>query len=161
MDTNYPGQPYTLLKMERGNLLQPSLLLDYQELGNVVYVRGPGNDDNEEVFIQRADRDDNSPYNRVEWVINADRSNEDESSIVLLTEAENALDERRPKIEFTFPVEDLPGFQYRVDYFVGDLVSAEWGSFRSDLRVTGVQGSVQDGNETLKVTVKRESLQSL
>ena len=161
LDANYPGGEFTLLRRERGNLTKPSLILDYQEQKTVVYVRGKGNDDNETVLQQHAERDDISPYNRIEFVVSGGRDDDEQGSTYLLTEGKNALKEAHPKIEFTFPVEDLPGFEYRVDYDIGDLVTADWEPFKSDLRVTGMQAQIRDDSETLKITVESEKLSVL
>ena len=156
--TNFPGAPYTLFSRLRGNLLEPSLILDYKEEKNVVYTRGSGNEENEVVIIQESNRSDNSPYNRIEFEQTASRDDESDSPTILLTQAKDALIENAPKLEFTFPVQDLPGTLYKVDYDLGDKVSAIWGDFRNDLIISKANISIAEGVERLSVSVESDQL---
>ena len=158
LTTNFPGKPYALFSRQRGNLNEPSLILDYKEEKNVVYLRGSGNEDNQVIIVQEAVRMDNSPYNRIEFEQTSDRDDERESPTIMLTQAKDALVENAPKIEFTFPVQDLPGTLYKVDYDLGDKVSAIWGEFKNDLVVSSINLSIQEGEETLNVSVESEDI---
>ena len=154
---NYPGGEYILLKKELDNFSEQSLTLDYQEEKNVIYARGGGNDENEIVLTDRAERKDNSPYNRIEFEEGVD-TEEGETSLALLTEIDSKLKENLPVVQLDFPIVESLGFQYRADWDLGDRLTAQWGSFNRDLRITGISNSVSDGSDDLSISIEAEEV---
>ena len=147
---NYLRGKFTRLNRRLGTLVNPSILMDYQQIGNVVFIRGGGNESNELVITQRAERLDISPYNRIEFSSSASRD-DGTSPTLLLTEAKSSLREMRPKVQLTFPMTDVPGAQYKTDFDLGDIVSVEAGGFNREVRISSVQVSIDEGTEQVSI----------
>ena len=71
--------------------------------------------------------------------------------------ADTRLAERRAIEEFSFDVLQTPSCAYGVHYFLGDLVSAEWGDITATEKVVGVSISVEpDGSERIDVEMETQ-----
>lgn len=146
---NYPFAPFVELNPLRGNLSDPSLLLDRKSEQNYVYALGQGPGENRIVFKLQGAGNYDSPYNRIEFTTDI-RSAERGDSQTILTSAQIALFEKQPKNEFTFkPTGTEPGNVYRVDWNIGDLVTAVWDDEIIDLRIREVEISLDSSGETI------------
>lgn len=155
--TNYPNGDYTLMKRERGNLVNPSLVLDYQDQKNYIYALGNKNEDNQTVLKLQGTGVSYSPYNRIEFSTTV-RKDDGSDSLYLLTGAVAAIADNLPKIELTFPVQNMQGVQYKVDWDIGDLISVQWGDYQDDLKVTSIEVNVKNDDDTLSIGIEKVAL---
>lgn len=146
---NYPFAPFVQLDPARGNLSDPSLLFDRREEQNFVYALGQGPGEQRISLKYSGLGIGDSPYNRVEFTSDV-RSAERGDSTTLATGARGALFEKQAHKEFTFkPAGIDPGAIYRLDYDVGDILTAAWGNDSIDLRVRGVEITLSESGEEL------------
>ncbi len=148
---NYPLSPFVMFDPARGNLTNPSIVIDRKGEGNYIYALGQGPGD-QRITLQIQDpAGGDSPFNRCELksdIRQAERGN----ALQLLTEARSKLKEEGKRVEFTFDISGLdPGSSYHIDFDVGDYVTAQWGDVRVDLRITGVEFDIDEGGEVMKV----------
>ena len=153
--TNYPMAPSLILSPLRGNLINPSLLLDRKDEKNVVFVLGKGQASGQVVMEMVGNGTADSPFNRIEFTANAN-SAEIGDSTTLLTAAVASLAEHAPKTEFEFDASaQIAGNIYRVDWALGDTITAIWGSVEEDLRVREVEIDLTPEGERLSVKVEQ------
>lgn len=146
---NYPSGPFVLLDPRRGNLSKPRLRRDRKDEGNYAYIKAQGPGDSRIVFEQAGSTTGDSPLNRIEFAADARNAN---SAGEILSSAQAELAEREPEIEFTFELRgDEPGNTYRKDWDIGDIITAQWGDFREDLRIVEVEITLQEGNEQIRI----------
>lgn len=142
--------PYVLLKRERGSLRSPSLTHDYQKEKNVVFVRGSGDDENEILFKRARSRSDVSPYNLIEYEYSAERD-DDSSSLRLLTDAVDSLEENKPQRTLNF---EVSGDSHRRDWDLHDFVSVAWRGVRDSYQIKGLDFTVTGQKETISVNIE-------
>lgn len=151
---NYPFRPWVGLMPERGNLSNPSLMVDRKNEQNVVYTLGEGDGANRSVLIMAGTGVADSPLNRIEFTADA-RSSQKSASSQLLTDAYAALNEKQITTEFTFePMPTASGSVYQLDWFLGDRVTVGWGNVEKDVRVMGVEVRIDSGGEDIRVAVR-------
>lgn len=151
--TNYPAVPYVLLTPMRGNLSDPNLILDRTNEQNFLYALGQGQGENRIVLELSGEGVTDSPYNRIEFTQDV-RNAEKDSPVQLLTQASQALKEKRVQREFSFkPTGVEAGNVYRVDWVLGDKVTIQWGDVTQDLRITGIDFTLTPDGEDIQVTV--------
>lgn len=153
---NYPFAPWVGLNPPRGNLQRPSFQIDRTEEENFVYALGEGQGINRTLLMMGGDTVDDSPYNRIEFI--GDSRNVDKNDPTsLLTSARVALQGGLPKFDFSFEPTGLePGNVYRLDWDVGDRITAYWDEYSQDVRMTEVEINVSgDAGETIKTTSVR------
>lgn len=151
---NYPASPFVLLDPQRGNMADPSLLLDRRKEGNFLYAMAQGAGENRLVWPFQGDGVLDSPWNRIEFTSDI-RTSERGSAIELLTEARKLLQDNRQVVEFTFQLSGMqPGNVYRLDWDLGDSITAQWGDVSHDLRIRGIEISATSGGEDLQVTTE-------
>jgi hypothetical protein len=156
--SNYPTTPFAMFNPNRGNLENPSLLIDRKDEKNFVYALGQGPGEFRVVAKVVGLGVGDSPYNRVEFTEDV-RLAERGQSQQLLTGARDALVNNQAKKEFTFDLTgDLPGAVYGSDFVVGDVVTAMWDSSELNLRVTGVELSISADGESIAVTVSPQTI---
>lgn len=147
---NYPFLPFVELNPLRGNLSDPSLLFDRKKEQNYVYALGEGPGENRILSKLEGEGIHDSPYNRIEFTTDV-RTAQRGDSQTILTGARSALYDKQPKIEFTFkPTGADPGALYRLDWDVGDLITAAWDDQVVDLRVREVTITLDSGGETIE-----------
>jgi ReqiPepy6 Gp37-like protein len=148
---NYPVSRFVMFDPARGNLINPSIVIDRKTEGNYIYAlgQGPGS---QRITLQIQDPSGgDSPFNRCEFKADI-RQAERNNALQLLTEARSKLRDEGKQIEFTFDISGLePGSAYHVDWEVGDRITAQWDAVRVDLRIIGVEFDLDEGGETLKV----------
>lgn len=146
---NYPFAPFVELNPIRGNLSDPSLLFDRKKEQNYVYALAQGPGENRIVLQSQGLGVSDSPYNRIEFTTDI-RSAERGDSTTVATQAASALYDKQAKIEFTFkPTGTDPGALYRLDWDIGDKITAAWDDQIIDLRVREVEISLDSGGETI------------
>lgn len=152
--SNYPFASFTQFDPDRGNLANPSLVLDAKKEQNFCYALGQGQGDTRITARVAGDNISESPYNRIEFtadVRQSDRSN----SLYLLTGARSALTSNQESREFTF--ETIPGASgttYRKDYDLGDKVTVRWAEVSMDLRITNIEINLEESDENLNITLE-------
>lgn len=149
--SNYPTLPFVLLDPLRGNMADPSLLLDRRKEGNFLYAMAQGAGENRLVWPVQGDGILDSPWNRIEFAEDV-RTTARGFGIELLTEARKLLKDREQVKEFSFQLSgDQPGNIYRLDWDVGDSITAQWGDVSQDLRIRSVEIQAGEGGESLTV----------
>ncbi len=151
---NYPSQSFVLLDPVRGNMVEPSLLLDRRKEGNYLYAMAQGAGENRLVWPFAGYGVTDSPWNRIEFAEDI-RTSERGNAIELLTEARKLLKNKERTIEFSFQLSgDQPGNVYRLDWDIGDSITAQWGDVSQDLRVKSIEITATSSGENLQVTTE-------
>lgn len=146
---NYPFAPFVELNPIRGNLSDPSLLFDRKKEQNYVYALAQGPGENRIVLQSQGLGVSDSPYNRIEFTTDI-RTAERGDSTTVATQAASALYDKQAVREFTFkPTGTDPGNIYRLDWDIGDKITAVWDDEVIDLRVREVEISLDSGGETI------------
>lgn len=151
---NYPFAPFVLFNPLRGNLENPSILVDRKEEGNYAYALGQGPGEFRIVSQLPGMGIGDSPYNRIEFTVDA-RTTERGDTATLLTSARQGLEEKKQKQEFSFDLQaNTPGSTYRKDFDIGDLVSAQWDEQEIDIRIRGVDVNIDSSGENIRVKIE-------
>lgn len=146
---NYPGAPFVELNPLRGNLTDPSLMIDRKQEQNYVYALGQGPGESRILTKLEGEGTHDSPYNRIEFTTDV-RAAERGDSTTLTTGARSALVEKQAKKEFTFkPTGFESGNIYRLDWDVGDVITCVWDDEVVNLRVREVEISLSASGETI------------
>jgi hypothetical protein len=146
---NYPFNPFVELNPIRGNLSDPSLLIDRKQEQNYVYALGQGPGESRIVFEMQGIGVNDSPYNRIEFTTDIRQAERGDSTNVA-TQARAALIENQPVKEFTFKPSGVEaGSLYRLDWDVGDILTCAWDNEILDLRVREVEITIDASGETI------------
>lgn len=144
---------YFVFSEYRGNLANAKLSEDYRDTKNFAYVLGPGEGDNR-LILERSSNDIYAtPYSRREFVVDAGNT-EPGSSLEALTEGDRAINENRPKLEFTFDLVQNNISRYEVNWFLGDIVTVLWEDFEQDMRIMQVAITVNQTVENITPTLR-------
>lgn len=153
--TNYPMMRWVGLSPLRGNLTNPSLLIDRTEEANFVYALGEGQGVYRDILEVGELSANDSPWNLIEYVEDV-RNVSRGDAVQLYTQARVSLADKAARQEFTFePTGTEPGNTYRVDWDLGDTVTVLWGDYELDLRVTAVTLEAGEAAERIQVKVER------
>lgn len=152
---NYPTRQFVLLTPMRANLFNPSFTNDYTDEMNTVYEQGKGQGSNRTVIVQSNGTSVSlSPFNRIEFADDS-RNTEKGNALGLITDAATALKEHQSITRFEFePLSNLPGNVYRLNWDVGDLITATWDTDTADLRITGVEITISGAGENINITTE-------
>lgn len=151
---NYPGSPFVELNPNRGNLSDPSLMLDRKAEQNYVYALAQGPGENRIVYKLQGDGTSDSPYNRIEFTTDI-RQAERGDTATIVTQARSALFENQAKKEFSFkPTGAEPGNIYRLDWDIGDVLTCSWDDEVLDLRVREVEITLDSNGENIVPTLE-------
>lgn len=154
---HYPTSAYILFAPERANMRQPVLTLNRYDEKNVVYVLGQGTEGAREVLPVEGNTIPDSPYNRIEATTDA----RDVSYGVtdgFLTAGSAFLQENEPNITFDFvPDLDASQGQYRVDWDLGDIVTARYQGYTADFRILQVNIELTNDDENVTVNLLKKS----
>lgn len=146
---NYPFAPFVELNPVRGNLSNPSLLFDRKNEQNYVYALAQGPGENRIVFESQGLGVSDSPYNRIEFTTDIRQAERGDSTTVA-TQARAALYDKQAVKEFTFkPTGTEAGAIYRLDWDVGDIVTAAWDDDVIDLRIREVEITLDSSGENI------------
>ena len=84
---------------------------------------------------------------------NSERGN----SLSILTEGREALRENEARTEFSFDLSGgFGGNVYRLNWDVGDSVTAAWGGVERNVRITEAEINLDSGGETLSIKTEDE-----
>lgn len=149
---NYPGGSWVGINPNRGNLSDPSLAIDRTDEHNYVYALGQGQGAARQLVKVASADATLTPFNRCEFV--KDARNVEQTNVAGLTSAAyEALADQKVVTEFEFqPTGVEAGSIYRKNWDVGDSITAQWGDFQQDLRITGIEITLDDSGEDLTVT---------
>lgn len=146
---NYPFAPFVELNPIRGNLSDPSLLLDRKKEQNYVYALGQGPGESRILSKLEGEGVHDSPYNRIEFTSDVRTATRGDSATIT-TGARSALYDKQAQKEFTFkPTGQEPGNIYRQDWDLGDSITAVWDDQVLDLRVREVEITLNSDGETI------------
>ncbi len=131
----------------RGNMAEPHYVEDHTAEKTVAIVGGQGEGDSRAVAVRTSA--DYGATNDVELFVDGRSLSTTEG---LNADGDAALAENQARREFTFKVVQTPGCFYGQHYFLGDLVTAQYGGLSQRFKVKAVNVSVdQDGKETVDV----------
>lgn len=132
-----------------GNMVNPSYTISRTEEANVIAVLGSGQEDLRVVdFVESLDVSD-SPINRIERTHDARQQS---TMDALEDEGNEKLEELKANESFIFETLDTDSVKYGLDYMLGDFVTAEFESIQRDKQVIGVDGSISEGRESIRIT---------
>ncbi|MEO8608916.1 MAG: hypothetical protein ABI690_13575 [Chloroflexota bacterium] len=151
---NYPFAPFVMFNPSRANLPNASLLYDRKKEANFCYALGQGQGDSRILTKLQGATLYDSILNRIEFAQDIRLAERGQTS-QLLTGARDALREKQPQREFTFqPTGNQPGATYRLDFDLGDRVTAAWDTEEVNLRVTDVELGIDSGGETISIKLE-------
>lgn len=141
---NYPTGQYIVFNPTRSNIIDASVTVDRKEEKTFVYVRGQGIQDERFTFpVSEPLALNDSPWNRCETTTDA-RSIEDVNTDGLIAAGFDVLNDKAAKFEFTFkPDLNAPQGRMNSDWFLGDIVSAEYAGFFLDFRIKRISITVE------------------
>jgi hypothetical protein len=141
-DHSATGANPVIVSQERHNLSQPQLSFDWEGEHNFIYALGQG-EKSERVLqtAQDAARIGISPFNRQEFNRDARQT---ELAASVLAEANSALEQYRPKVNFTGYITQTEGSLYGVHWNWGDIVTAEYKGLSFNCHLEAVEVSVLD-----------------
>jgi hypothetical protein len=147
MDHSATSANPVIVSQERHNLSQPQLSFDWESEHNFIYSLGQGQG-SDRVLQTASDaaRIGISPFNRQEFLRDARQT---ELAASVLAEANSALEQSRPKINFTGYITQTEGSLYGVHWNWGDIVTAEYKGLSFDCHVEAVTVSVLDNGTEL------------
>lgn len=155
---NFPIRPWVGLSPIRGNLTDPSFMLDRQDERTFIYAMGQGQADARAKFTMSAAGYSDSVYNRWEAFVDC-RSNDKSDATGLITDAVAELFKFQPKKTFSYTLLGGEGGNiYRLDWDLGDIVTAFWDEVSVDLRVWGVEVVVNEQGEQIKIDARQPML---
>lgn len=151
---NYPTGAYVVFSPTRSNIIDASVTVDRKDEKTFVYVRGQGIQDDRFTFpVSEPLALNDSPWNRCETTTDA-RSIEDVDVDGLISAGFDALNDKAAKFEFTFkPDLNAPQGRYNSDWFLGDIVTAEYSGFSLDFRIKRISITVET-DEDISVDVE-------
>lgn len=146
---NYPHSPFLMFDVRRGNMRNPRLVVNRADEINYLYMAGQGTEDSRIYLpVFNSDAMSVSPWNRCEGT--ADARN-DESVDELISSGAGELRENRAQTDLSFsPDLASASVVYKVDWDLGDWVTAAYRGFEEDLRITEI---------TVRATRSGESIQ--
>lgn len=134
---------------EWGNMSSPRLRRRRTQEVNAVMVGGQG-DGIARTTVWRTDagRIADSPINRREVFVDQRQESDADG---LDTAGDRALEEGNPRPELSFDVLQVPGCLYGLHYFLGDLVTAKFRGYEARLKIIGLDFTVTQAGEEIKV----------
>jgi hypothetical protein len=134
---------------EWGNMSSPRLRRRRSQEVNAVLVGGQGDGiARATVWREDAGRIADSPINRRESFIDQRQDSDPDG---LDTAGDRALEEGNPRPELSFEVLQVPSCLYGLHYFLGDLVTAKFRGYEARLKIIGLDFTVTQAGETIKV----------
>jgi len=122
-----------------GNMGNPAMSFDHTDEATAAVVWGAGEGSARATAVRTSA--DYAAGNDIEIAVEA-------SGAVTLNDAgDAALAEKKKVHTFEFEVIQTPGCYYGVHYFLGDLVSAQWGGTTYTLRVRGATITLDEGGQ--------------
>lgn len=144
---NGAGNPPVIFSLEFGNMEAPSYSKDRRAEVNAVIALGQGQEA-DRVLAERTDvaAIAESTWNRLEI---SKQANSESTAAGLQSIGDEALAALQAKEVFSFSALQIPSTLYGRDYFLGDLVTARYGTIEQNKKIIGVRITVREGNETI------------
>jgi hypothetical protein len=143
-----------IVSVDTGSLANASLILDYTNLKNAIYVGGQGREDAREIItVTDATSIGASVLNRCEDFADASSAY---VTAGITSVGNSALAEKRGRAYFTGNVVDTQGMQYGVHYGFGDIVVAQFAGYSIDCHIDTVHITYDKGFETLDIKLHGE-----
>jgi len=137
-----------------GNMITPVLSNDRTNEVTAVYALGRGTDDAKQiVLVESADTAD-SPWNRIEKVVNAGSASGDDQTDQLTSVARSELESGKFDTRISFGVMQIASTYYGKHYFWGDLVTVEFKDKTFSKKIIEVRATVSQNAKGEKLTVK-------
>lgn len=142
--------PYFILDPQRGNISELALIIDGKKERNYVYSLGEGEGTARNLLKIGTPAVADSPYNRIEY--KEDKSNDDPFQQYL--SSLTSLREHREEIKFEFKIDPSSyGIVYRRDIGFADKFTAQWDGLSQDVKITGIDFSVEGSEESIELKV--------
>lgn len=137
-----------IFSMDFGNMSTPYVVESRADEANVVIVLGPGTDANRQ-FVIRTDplSVGLSPWNEAEKTFDARNTSD---TLGLQTAGDQQLQDAKPTRTISFVGLDTDAVKYGRDYFLGDLVTTNFGGFVSPKKLVGLEITVASGREDFR-----------
>lgn len=151
---NSAGQKPVILSQQRGNLIDPHLIIDYTESASFISAGGQGEETNRLIGTAfDATRAAASPFGRIERF--RDASNVATQAAVD-DEADSQLRASRPLIYFTGELEETFALTRGIDFDVGDIVTAEApiGGQQFDVRLDIIRETITSGGRKVSAGLR-------
>ena len=137
-----------------GNLKNHSLIFNYEDEKNALYIKIDADDDTDSrQVIRMATESSELPYNRNEFTLNNPRSEDDETNEVLITEGKKELRENRGEIRLEVELQGLLSQSYLRDWNFGDKITVINSGRLYDMMIDEIEVDVTDGVETVTPSI--------
>lgn len=143
---------FYMVSVERGNMINPQLELNYRDTKNFCFALGVGEGEFRDILEVSTTDTQETPYSRSEFVTEAGNA-EVGSNLEVLTQADAALMENRPKRSIAY---ELPAGIYLTDLILGDRVSVRYRDFNGSARLTKISVEFTQGLEKITPTLEEE-----
>lgn len=147
---NAAGNAPVIFSLDFDNMGLPAYNIHRIEEITAAIVLGQGSEGNRVVVERTSAATADSPWNRTEGVKN---SNQDEDAAALNARGDAFLQELQARETFTFAALQVPGTLYGRDYFLGDRVTARYGTIERNLQIVSVNIRVEEGREDIGIEV--------
>lgn len=147
---NAAGNAPLVFSLDFGNMEAPALTTHRIDEVTAAIILGQGAEDDREVIQRTSAAATASAFNRIESVRNA---NQEEDTAALNAVGDAMLQDLQARETFFFQALQIPSTLYGRDYFVGDLVTARYGSIERNLKITAATIKVVEGVETIDIEV--------
>lgn len=147
---NGAGNAPLIFSLDFGNMEEPALTTHRIDEVTAAIVLGQGAEDEREVIQRTSSAATASAFNRIESVRNA---NQEEDTAALNAVGDAVLQDLQARETFFFGALQIPSTLYGRDYFVGDLVTARYGSIERNLKIVAATIKVVEGVETIAIEV--------
>lgn len=145
---NAAGNAPVLFSLAFGNMRQPTYALNRIAEATSVVVLGRGTEGSR-VVVERTNADiADSTWNRLEVVKNA---NQEDTVAGLNAVGDAMLDKLQAAETFDFEALETVSLRYGRDYFVGDLVTAEYQGIERDKQIIAAEITMAEGVETINL----------
>ncbi len=147
---NAAGNAPLVFSLDFGNMEEPALTTHRIDEVTAAIILGQGAEEEREVIQRTSAAITASAFNRVESVRNA---NQEEETAALNAVGDAMLQDLQARETFFFSALQIPSTLYGRDYFVGDLVTARYGSIERNLKIVAATIKVVEGAETIAIEV--------
>lgn len=143
---NAAGNAPVLFSLAFGNMQRPIYALNRIAEANVIIVVGQGTDGNRTVAVRSSGATSDSTWNKKEVIKNA---NQEDTVAGLNAVGDALLDKLQAAETFEWNALETVSYRYGRDYFVGDLVTAEYQDIERDKQIIAAEITMAEGRETI------------
>lgn len=135
------------------NMANPTYEYDAINEATVAIVGGQGTESARTVSVVTGDNYEVAT-NDIEMFIDGRQL---DTAAMLTNEGDQELDAAKARTKFTYDILQTYASRYGRDYFLGDLVTARWGSISETQQIKGVTVSVKrDGSDTIDIDTETQ-----